>query len=150
MNSLPVPHHRQTQQADCLPACVAMVLDYLGRPLDYDTLLRILGTTSYGTIARRVLRLTGPELNVIYSEGGLADLKAYLDRRLPVIVLVKTGELPYWTYNTLHSVVVVGYDDSHIYVNDPVFDQIGLPVPTGDFELAWLEMGNRYLVIEPV
>jgi hypothetical protein len=75
MNSLPVPLHKQRQAADCLPACVAMVLDFLGQPADYDSLLRALGTT--------------------------------------------------------------------IYVAAP------LAIPTGDFELAWLEMGNRYIVFEP-
>src|SRR3972149_12214900 len=112
-----------------------MALEYLGRPLAYDELLRLLGTTPYGTVTRHVLRLTRLGFSVVYREGTLVELYDWLDRRLPVIVLVKTGELPYWSYNTLHSVVVVGYDDSHIYVNDPVFDRIGLPVPTGDFDL---------------
>ena len=149
MSWLPVPHRRQHQQADCLPACAAMVLDYLGQPIDYDDLLRLLGTTPYGTVARHVLRLMRPDLNVIYSEGSLADLKACLDRRLPPIALVKTGELPYWAYDTLHAVVLLGYDEAHVYVNDPVFEQTALPVPISDFELAWLEMGNRYVVFEP-
>ena len=43
-NWLPVPHHKHTQDADCLPACVAMVLEYLGQPLAYDDVLRLLGT----------------------------------------------------------------------------------------------------------
>ena len=33
--------------------------------------------------------------------------------------------------------------------NDPHFVAAPLTIPTGDFELAWLEMGNRYIVFEP-
>ena len=148
MSWLPVLHREQTQDADCLPACVAMVLEYLGRPLAYDDLLRLLGTTPYGTVTRNVLRLTGVGFSVVYREGTLVELRAWLDRRCPVIVLVKTGELPHWSYNTLHSLVVVGYDETHVYANDPHFSRAPQPIPIGDFDLAWLEMGNRCVVIE--
>jgi hypothetical protein len=37
---LNVSHRRQhPQSAECLPVCVAMALDYLGRPIKYETLL---------------------------------------------------------------------------------------------------------------
>ena len=77
--NLPVPHLRQSQDADCLPACVAMVLEYLGRPLAYDDLLRLLDTTPYGTVTRNVLRLTRTGFSVIYREGTLTELRALLD-----------------------------------------------------------------------
>lgn len=35
---LPVPHRKQLQQSDCLAACAAMVLAYLGEPVDYQRL----------------------------------------------------------------------------------------------------------------
>ncbi len=147
-NWLPVPHHSQTEDADCLAACVAMVLDYLGQPLAYDDLLRLLDTRPYGTVTRNVLRLTRLGLSVMYREGTLAGLRDWLDRGQPVIALVKTGELPYWSYNTLHAIVLIGYDEANVYANDPHFSQAQV-IPIGDFELAWLEMGNRYIVITP-
>ena len=146
---LTVPHHRQNQDADCLPACVAMVLEYLGWPMAYDVLLRLLGTEPHGTVARHVLRLTRMGLSVVYREGTLAELRAWLDRRQPVIVLVETGELPYWSYTTLYAIVLIGYDEGHFYANDPYFAQTPLAIPIGDLELAWLEMGNRYITIMP-
>jgi len=149
MNLLPVPLHKQRQAADCLPACVAMVLDFLGQPADYDSLLRTLGMTIYGTVASRVTRLARPDRLVHYREGSLADLEIWLDQGLPVIVLVKTGELHYWTYTTLHALVLVGYDADCVSANDPHFVAAPLTIPIGDFELAWLEMGNRYIVFEP-
>jgi hypothetical protein len=35
-----------------------------------------------------------------------------LQEEHPVIVFVRTGELPYWTYSTDHALVVVGYDEN--------------------------------------
>ena len=150
MSWLPVPHREQVQDADCLPACVAMILEYLGRPLAYDDLLHLLDTTPYGTITRNVLRLTRTGFSVIYREGTLAELRALLDHGQPVIALIKTGELPYWSYNTLHAIVLVGYDETHVYANDPHFALSPQVIPIGDFELAWLEMGNRYITLELV
>lgn len=45
---LPVPHLKQTQQADCLAACAAMVLAYLNQPTDYRRLLTLLGIGVHG------------------------------------------------------------------------------------------------------
>jgi len=146
---LPVPHHNQTQDADCLPACVAMVLEYLGHLPSYEDLLRLLSTTPYGTIARHVLRLTRLGFSVTYREGTLAELHTWLDHGQPVIVLANTSELSYWSYTTLHAIVLVGYDETHFYANDPHLSQAPFAIPTGEFELAWLEMGNRYIVITP-
>ena len=126
-----------------------MLLEYLGQPMVYDNLLRLLGTGPHGTVARHVLRLTRQGYSVIYREGTLAELHAWLDQRQPVIVLVKTSELPYWSYTTLHTIVLIGYNTTHFHANDPYFSQTPISIPTGDFELAWLEMGNRFIVIKP-
>ena len=42
MNLLPISHRQQIQQADCLAACAAMLLDYLHVPIQYKYLLRLL------------------------------------------------------------------------------------------------------------
>jgi len=94
------------QEADCLAACAAMVLDHLGH------------------------------------------LETIIDDDQPVIVLVRTGELPYWQgVDTFHSVVIVGYDQMHVFVNDPYFGDAPQMVARADFLLAWLEMGYRYAAI---
>jgi len=53
-------------------------------------------------------------------------------------------------FDTLHAIVLVGYDETHVYANDPHFALSPQVIPIGDFDLAWLEMGNRYIVIELV
>lgn len=145
--SLSVPHHKQTQEADCLAACVAMVLEFIGKPMRYDRILKMLDTTSYGTVASHVTRLTKRGLHVTYAEGALVDLQTNLQRDFPVITLVRTGELPYWPDDTMHAILLVGYNDTYFYANDPNFEDVPIDIPMGDFDLAWLEMGSRYIVI---
>ena len=67
----------------------------------------------------------------------------------PVIVFVRTGELPYWTYSVDHALLVVGYDENILYVNDPAHPKAPITVPQGDFELAWLERDYFYALITP-
>jgi len=125
-----------------------MVLDYLGHPVDYDRLLNLLDVGPSGTPAGRVRRLTRWGIAVEYGEGELTGLEALIDAGQPVIVSVRTRELPYWQgFDTYHSVVVVGHDATHVYVNDPHFDNAPMQITKGDFRLAWLEMSNRCALI---
>jgi len=145
---LSVPLHKMRQTADCLATCVAMVLDYLSHPVDYERLLNLLDVGPFGTPAGRVRRLVQWGVAIEYGEGELAGLEAFIDAGQAVIVLVRTRELPYWQgFDTYHSVVVVGYDPTHVYVNDPHFDSAPIQIARDDFWLAWLEMSNRYALI---
>jgi len=137
---------RQTQPADCLAACAAMILDFLGQPLLYKKLLVLLNIGPYGTPRRNILRLTTVGLSVDYGEATPDILAAYLESGRPVIAFVDTGELPYWSESTNHAVVVVGLDDETVLVHDPAFDS-PQAVPREDFELAWLECDNVCVLI---
>jgi len=46
---LSVPHHKQSRDGQCLPACARMVLAYLGQDLDEARLARLLRTRPFGT-----------------------------------------------------------------------------------------------------
>lgn len=146
---LSVPHQRQQNDGDCLAACAAMVLTHLGRAIDYDQLLHLLDIQSYGAPAGNIRRLVALNLTVTYSQTDLAGLQAMLRQGSPIIVFVQTGELPHWRYNTSHALLVVGYDENNIYVNDPDREKIPLTIPYGDFELAWLERDYYYAMITP-
>ena len=102
MSSLAVSHRRQLQQADCLAACAAMILDYL---------------------------------------------QLAVKNGLPVIVAVDTAALTYWTDDTAHAVVVVGFEQDFVLVNDPEFEQAPQSVPLDEFLLAWLEHNYRQAII---
>ena len=145
---LSVPHLQQQSSGDCLPACAAMVLTYLGIRVNYHRLLRLLQTRAgYGTAFSNIRALTALQVTVTYSQGQLDNILRLLQTGDPILVPVQTRELPYWTVDTAHAVVVVGIDEPMIYLNDPAFSTAPIPVPHGDFDLAWLEHDEYYAVL---
>jgi ABC-type bacteriocin/lantibiotic exporter with double-glycine peptidase domain len=144
---LSVPHQLQQSDGDCLAACAAMVLGYLGRAIEYAQLLRLLDIKPYGAPAGNIRLLANLSLTVVYSQTDMAGLETMLQQGHPVIVFVRTGELPYWTYNTDHALVVVGYDEDQLYVHDPHRSEAAIAVARDDFELAWLERDYYYALI---
>lgn len=146
---LPVTHLKQRRDGDCLAACAAMILDFMGRGVDYSRLLLLLGIKNYGAPAGNIRHVSQLGLNVEYSVTDSAGLFRMLADGTPLIVFVRTGDLPYWKYKTDHAVVVVGYDsDTHsVFLNDPYFEEAPILVPLEYFELAWLERDNYYAVI---
>jgi len=144
---LPVPHRIQRRQADCLAACAAMILEYLGRPTDYARLVTLLGIRDFGAPSSNIRQLAKLGLSVSFRQGAPGDLAAHLLHGEPCIVFLRTGELPYWQEDTGHAVVLVGMDEDVVYLNDPAFAQTPQRVSHGDFLLAWLEFDYDYAVI---
>ena len=144
---LPIPHQLQRSEGDCLAACAAMALAYWDVASDYDHLLRLLEVKSYGAPGSRLNKLVSLGVQVRYAQGALDELFDYLTAKQPCIALVRTAHLPYWTYATNHAVLVVGFDEQAVYVNDPAFEQAPQRIPRAEFELAWLEFDYRYAVI---
>jgi ABC-type bacteriocin/lantibiotic exporter with double-glycine peptidase domain len=144
---LPIPHILQTTQADCLAACANMVLSYLNKPLPYDDLLTLLNVQWFGAPFNNIRNLEQMGARVLCQQGSLDDLRKHLDDGEPIITPVFTGELPYADEATNHAVVVVGIGEHYVYINDPAVTYAPIPVPIGDFELAWLERNEWYAVI---
>ena len=141
---LPVPHQRQRADADCLPACAAMALAYWGKRISYKQLHKLLKVKAFGTPGHHLRYLTTLKVQVIYREGTLDELKGHLLGGRPCIALVRTTELSYWSYTTDHALIVVGFDDQTIFVNDPAFEAHPIAVPITKFELAWMAFDYRY------
>jgi ABC-type bacteriocin/lantibiotic exporter with double-glycine peptidase domain len=144
---LPVPHLEQSAEGDCLPTCIAMILAYLHGPVDVTRIARLLDTQEFGSVASRIHRLTEWNYEVTYQSGSLARLRTCLDAAMPVIAFVWTGDLPYWSINTPHAIVVVAVNDETVQVNDPAMSVAPQSIPVGDFLLAWAEFDNRYATI---
>jgi ABC-type bacteriocin/lantibiotic exporter with double-glycine peptidase domain len=144
-NLLPVPHHKQAKAGSCLPAAVQMVLEYFGHSLSEDELAHILGTKSYGTPAPNLYRLEKDGFSVIYGSGTLSTIRAYIQRGVPCLIFVQTGDLPYWHENTGHVIVAIGIDEENIIVNDPAFDEAPQVIPLDYFLLAWSEFDHDML-----
>lgn len=147
-NWLPVPHHKQRHAADCLAACIAMILDYMDKSTNYKRLLRLLNIDlDIGGRAPNVKRLSALGVSVNYSTGTLTDLSHHIAQGSPCIAFVNTSCLSYWPEATRHAVVVVGLDDQYVYLNDPFFDASPQSILRLEFELAWDEFDNAYAML---
>jgi hypothetical protein len=128
-----------------------MVLTYLGRRVPYARLLKTLHIQpSAGAAFSRLQALDRLKITVIYEKGTLIELHRFVSSGWPCIVPVRSRELPYWgKIDLYHAVVVVGMEQSRIYVNDPAFTNAPIGVSVGDFDLAWLEHSEYYAVLAP-
>ena len=133
-------HHKQETNFSCVPACLKMMLDFFGINLPESNLILTLKTKPYGTHIINILNINNEKYE-IYSAiefWSLDELLAYLKKnRTPCIVPVWTDFLDYWDSECLHSVVVHGYDEKNILINDPFFEKKEFVVPIDDFINAW-------------
>ena len=92
--------------------------------------------TSIGAPYRNIQRLERLGFFVALKIGSDTDLRLAIDQGNPPLAFLMTGDLPYWPANTSHAVVVVGYDEQDVDLNDPIFDAAPQHVSWGDFMLA--------------
>ena len=146
---LPVPHVQQRKDGECLAACAAMILAYMGIKPDYEYLLRLLDIREFGAPFTRLRRLEKLKISVtVEPRGTIRQLETLLRQNHPCIVGIDTGELPYRDEKGLpHAVVVVGLDPTYIYLNDPDLKTGPLHVPIRDFDLAWLNRDEEYAFV---
>ena len=126
-----------------------MVLDYHQLSFRYATVLRQLDVGVGGAQFRNLVNLSSRRIDATVHEGAIVDLRFWLSQSIPPIVFVATKELPYWTIETFHAVVIIGMDDENVYLADPAFNTSPQIAPIGDFDLAWFEMGESYGLIRP-
>src|SRR5262245_50637719 len=121
--SLNVPHYKQEFPYSCVAACVRMVLEHHGLTQSEADLRQLLDTRPKGTRVRNLLRLTGLGVDIQLGPANLSQLEDSLALRQPPIAFVDTGPLDYWETDCAH--VVVGIDDTAVWLNDPYFDMGG-------------------------
>ncbi|OZI12628.1 hypothetical protein CEW92_05585 [Bacillaceae bacterium SAS-127] len=46
-----------------------------------------------------------------------------------------------------HSVIITGYDEQFVYINDPLKEEKNIQVNRTDFEQAWIQMGRQAITI---
>ena len=146
---LPVEHCTQEHEAGCLAACGQMVLRFMGIEQSQHRLNQLLGLTSIGAPYTNITRLAQLDVRITIATGDQLRLQQSIEQNLPTIAFLFTGELPYWQENTPHAVVVVGFDETNCFVNDPAFHDAPQVVPWGDFWLAWGEMDYTYAEVLP-
>jgi len=138
-----VPFIRQDSQF-CGPASLASVMTYHGMPMDQNTVGKAVYSEKLQgaliTDLEKYARQKGFETT---SGRGTAEvLKAELDQRRPVIVLVDLG---FWVVSKPHYLVVIGYDDEGFTAHDGYTPKNRYPYDR--FGAIWGKMGNAYLLL---
>jgi ABC-type bacteriocin/lantibiotic exporter with double-glycine peptidase domain len=144
---LPVPHFEQSKDGMCLPACVRMVLAFWGQSLPEEKAAQHLHTKAFGTPISNVLRVSQWEYHVRLTSLTESQLQDELLAQKPVIARVWTAMLNYWTIETSHVVVVVGFDESYVYLNDPSFVQHPITIPWNEYLASWAEFNETAIII---
>jgi ABC-type bacteriocin/lantibiotic exporter with double-glycine peptidase domain len=147
--SLNVLHCEQEFHYSCIPACAMMVLAFFGRQHTEVELRTRMRTGPTGTPVRRLTELTHLGFDVDFMTTDLAGLANYLTSGLPPITLLCTASLPYWSKSCDHVAVVVGVDDSSVFLNDPYFDSAPQQVSHSDFLLAWSPNSCMVAIVRP-
>ncbi|MBD8047846.1 C39 family peptidase [Clostridium sp. N37] len=104
--------------------------------------------------SERIVNLTGKNIKDLYDQ---------IDKGHPVWVInnstfqlldsdrfetwnTKDGDMQV-TYDQ-HSVVITGYDDKYIYINDPLYSEPNRKLNRIDFEKSWEQMGSQAMTIK--
>ncbi len=148
---LKTPHFKQSKDGLCLPACARMVLAYWGYTVSEAGVAKILGTKPFGTPISNIKQLRQIGYQVDLASLTLAQLKAYINNGHPVITQVWTTMLDYWGWETgsSHIVVVIGFDETFVYLNDPAFVEAPRRILWDGFLAAWAEFDEMAVLIYP-
>lgn len=148
--SIPVPHYQQERDYSCVPACVRMVLAFYGQDHAESDLRALLKTRAAGTSgANAMLKLPGLGFDVAVTSATFYELEQSIRTGTPCIVQVWTEHLSYWDVSWMHDVVVVGFDDDIVLVNDPAFPGAPRAVPYDEFMAAWSAADRLLIQITP-
>jgi ABC-type bacteriocin/lantibiotic exporter with double-glycine peptidase domain len=132
-----------------MAACARMVLAQHERTLSEADLRQLLGTKLSGTPARNLTALASLGFDVQLGPSNLTRLSDALAAGLPPIVFLDTGPLGYWPVDCAHEAVVVGIDDTSVYLNDPFFDATPQKTSLAGFLQAWASNGHLAAVLRP-
>ena len=142
-----VPHLCQKPGSQsCLVISVKMVLDYhgiyrteaeIGAVMEFDP---VLGASIMN------IDLLPEKWGIMTYAGEIhpEDLKREINHDKPVLVVVEAPYLPYRdaSIRANHTLVVVGYDDEVVYVNDALLAEAPTAIPWKDFLKAWDGLGK--------
>ena len=149
---LSLPHKRQIADGYCLAACAEMVLAYWGVAIAQESLANLLGIIAHlGAPASRIMRLEAHGMKVACGVGEWELLHHWLKKQVPLVTAIQAGELAHWQGDSFqHAIVVVGVDETAVYLLDPASEIAPLRVDLDEFLLAWGEMNYWYAVVQPL
>ena len=146
-----LPSGRQSFDFDCGAQALQLVMAYYGFDIREDILIKELKCSSRGTPLKNMISFAEAHGFQVVAECGvtLNKIKEYVDRKIPVIILVQAWANRYMTQDDWkndnedgHYVIVIGYTDSVIVFEDPA-----------SFRKTWMteeELLIRWHDIDPV
>ncbi len=148
---LPVKSFQETLHAGmCGPASLNMVLEYYGMEKTEEELADLCGTDSNLGTSDEGLKRAAESLGLkveIKNNSTLDDIKQWLDKKVPVIVNWFTrGRIDYDDSEVPdgHLSVVVGLDDTYIYLQDPEIGSLR-KISRDDFMKVWFDFKGEYI-----
>ncbi len=146
---LSTPHFEQSRDGLCLPACARMILAYWRHFVSEAKSAQLLGTTRSGTPISKIVRLRRWNYRVDFGSITQNELQSSIDQGTPIIAQVWPVMLTYWASNAhgSHVVVVTGYDERFVYLNDPALSQADQPLLWDAFLAAWVEFDETTAIV---
>ena len=125
MKLLDFPQVRQTFAYDCAASALQAVLVYYGIEVRGELLIKFTKTSAASGATIKNICQTIDKFKLRYSSAGLtlSDLKNYLDKKIPVMILLQAwqaGRAGYARdYKNGHWVVAIGYARDRLFFEDP-------------------------------
>ena len=127
-----------------MPACIRMVLAYLGLDKSEQAIGKQIDAKPFGTPNFAVRKLSDWQLLVDYREWSIEELGVALANKRPIIIFVRTGFLEYWQEDFAHAIVIVGLaQDKQFWVHDPGQPHGPIAVSWNGLLAAWAEFSYR-------
>ena len=148
---LDVKPFQETLNSDmCGPASLKIVLEYYGINKSVEELIKLCGLKRGLGVDGRGIKTTAEKLGlkaVIKNNSSFKDIEKWLTRGTPVIVNWFTrGRTDYGDSSVAdgHYSVVMGLDDSFIYLQDPELGAMR-KIERNNFMRVWFDFKGEYL-----
>jgi predicted double-glycine peptidase len=146
---LDFPVSRQAFDYSCGPSAVQAVMAYYGEEFRESELIPLMKTASdEGTYTRDIIKFLHYQglSTQLKHKMTLKELFRYIDRNIPVIVLIQawgSGDNFSKHYKDCwddgHFVVVIGYTEENVLISDPALFTVGY-IPRGEFMERWHDL----------
>ncbi len=135
------------QKSDfCGPASLSAVFGYYGKDVDQEEIAKVVYSPKLKgaliTDLQKYAESLGFKTSLI--QGSTIDIKKYIDRNIPVIILVDFGK---FFVSIPHYMVVTGYDEDYFVVHTGY--EANRKIREEKLDTMWSKMGRVMLIIYP-
>jgi ABC-type bacteriocin/lantibiotic exporter with double-glycine peptidase domain len=126
-----------------------MLLAFYGQEYSERELRILFKTRPGGTSAANIMiRLPELEFGATVFMTTYYELEQTIRSGTPCIVQLWTEYLLYWDESWMHDVVVVGFDEGSVLVNDPAFPDAPKEIQRDEFLAAWTAADRLLIQVE--